>query len=330
MRVARLSIVPLLLISAPATAHTLIEQDALVLEAFAWAQAGYVVADPPDGELEGQTYLGMARLGAQVQYRPWGSAFVQIEGISGTIQLLDVVAELTPVEFLAVRAGQFRTPTSADLMIAGPQTPFVNRSILVDGGFVQQRLAGIEIEGKADFGLATGSLRWGVFNPTDTAENLFQDTHGQFLSARALVDLPSGLHFHLAFIGLISGDNNPPVGPRPVPFDKALDTAVYYVHDGWTAYVEGVVDFDGPGAQKPYAAYIMFLKSVGIEGTPFSIEPGARYEFAKPDGDLLHRITLGLNLYLIGDYLNISFNYELLLGGGETGHALYGQIQAGF
>jgi hypothetical protein len=40
-------------------------------------------------------------------------------------------------------------------------------------------------------------------------------------------------------------------------------------------------------------------------------------------------VTIGLNVYVLGDELNFAFDYELFVGD-ETTHTGYAQLQVGF
>lgn len=322
-----------------ARAYRILDEDNLQLDLQGWAQAGYAIGNAPgEDAVQHAPYLGLARLAAGATHVRWGRAFVQVEALSGTVRLLDAFADVTPVPEVTLRVGRFKAPTSADFLIGAPYTAFVSRSLLVERGFVQRRMLGAEIAGRATVGCATLSLQLGWFQPESAQRDLLPDGEGNFFSARALVETTGGWGFHLAFMELVLADNDavapaePPdaMAVRPVEMNRQLDGAVWLKRDGWTAYVEGVLVLDAQEDDVPFAFYAMVLRSFDLTGTTFALEPGVRYDLARRDGRTLHRATAGLTFYLVGDFLNASLNYELLVDDDRVGNTGYAQLQAGF
>ena len=329
----------LLLGQRQAQSVEVLDNEKLSIRAEGWVQGGYSILSPAvDGRLAHRPYIGLARVVAEARHKRWGRVFLQVEALSETVVLIDAIAEVKPTDWLSLRLGKFKVPTSADYLIFGPFTPFVNRSYLVDDGFVPTRRLGAEAVYNQAIGPAAFSLQAGWFVPTGDERAVLPDGEGNILSLRTLLSFDFGLELHIAYADLLLADNrfepdqipDDFVWPRPVPLNSQLDAALIFRREGWTGYLEGVWAFDAPGKEIPSAFYLMVLKNIPLPYSELSLEPGLRYDLARRDEVTRQRVTAGLNLYIVGDFLNVSTNYELLHERGHLGHAGYVQIQAGF
>ena len=329
-------------LSGPAHAYELVKREDLTLDIFGWARAGHALIQLPNKELEDGPYIGLARLAARASWTGFGEAFIQSEGLSEDVLLLDLIAELHPVAPLKLRFGKFRMPTSADLiMMPAPVTPFVNRSLLF--GQVQNRHLGTELVLTHKVRDSVLTLQTGWFAPTANQKDKLPDEEGKFLSIRALWELEFGLKFHLAYSDLLLGQNvsvpSGGEGPGPVTFaeravalDRQLDLAVMYMTHSWSVFAEGLVSLDTAEQDREdtaTAAYLHALYRFEVGGG-YALEPGGRYGFRRRDGVLTQRVTLGLNSYSVGDKVRGTLNYEYYREEGSHGHAAYVQMQTGF
>ena len=308
----------------------------LTLDLGGWAQGG-LVATAANNNHNIETYLGMARVSALARYQNLGQAFVQLEALSGTAELLDVIGEVYPLEDLIFRAGYFRTPLSFDQLIGAPFTPFVNRGWVVQRGFAATRRTGTELEYTQSLGSMRLRTRVGLFGPTaDERELLGQGELGQALSLNANLALTPGLEIHLSYYDQLLGKNqlggprNPGDPQRPIRFDQLLDVALSFKQEGWTLIAEALGIFDALESKTPFSAYVMLLKSFPFQSGKRAWEPGVRYDIARLANAIEHRFTLGLNLYLIGDFLNLSLNEEISHENNTWASTTFVQLQAGF
>lgn len=315
-----------LLQAGTTSAFVVHEDEAKRMQLSGWAQAGYELDAEESGRITDHgLYLGMARLSGQIELFELGYGLVQFEGNTGSVQLLDLVAELRPAPAVAVRAGYYRTPTSADMHVAGPYTPFVNRSLLVTEGFVYGRLAGGEILAQHDLEIGRLSARAGLFGlPSAPSGGL----PSGLASLQAQLDTRLGLTLHAAYLDHL--EQVEPVGaPRP-RLDQQLDLALVYRNQGWTMTLEAVAALGGGVAGPPAALYIQALKSFELPWKDLALEPGVRYDVTRHPDRSLQRLTSGMTLYVAGDELNASLNHELLTGEGPWKSTVYLQLQAGF
>ena len=182
----------------------------------AWVRAGFGAVVPPGANtVRHGPRLSLARLSARGTIGEWGQIALQVEGASESVVLLDAVAEIAALPALSLRAGRFKTPTSADFLVGAPVTPFLTRSLLVSEGLVQQRLIGLEAVLARTTGPGATRLQVGWFLPAPADRALLADSNGAFLSARGLIALPAGLSLHAAYLDLLGASNQPVLPPEP-------------------------------------------------------------------------------------------------------------------
>ena len=319
-----------------AEAYTLVEDGDLTLQLDAWGRAGYALGTPPGGELDHAHYVTFARLSGKAEWKTWGGLFLQYEGASRNVDLLDLIATINPTEQLTFRMGKFKIPTSMDFLLPGHVIPFANRAMLV--GLVPLRHLGVEVEGRATLYGKQATLQLGWFEPTLNELSRLPDEQGYYASARAALALDEALTLHLAWVDLVLANNAPrqalnPLGEpaRPIPLDQRVDVAVTYIKDNTTVFVEGLASFDAEDEVTPLAGYVHAFHTFGLEGTDgHALEPGARYGLVRRDGGVTHRATLGLTYYIRGVRLFARTNYEVTVAPEALGHLATVQLQGGF
>ena len=290
------------------------------LEVHAWAEAGYMAAVRPEEPVERGAYLSLARL--QVRLHEDGfAAFIQAGADRGELELLDARATWRPSEAVAVRAGRFKTPVSAEYLIPANHLIFAHRSshLLL----VPRRALGAEVEGHVGGRWDLG-LHAGVYNPAGYAP---VPGAGELLVGRALLESPVGLALHVAGSDWLHDGGAAEVLAEEAPeTDRALDAALLFEEHGWTMVTEGVYarPLDGEDWVAGGVASVAHRFPTRVE--EFEIEPAAAVEFVERQGAISQ---LTLNFHQSDWNLMQTVEWEVHSAPDGLQNAVYVQLQAG-
>ena len=319
----------------PADAATLFEEEELTLEIGGLGEVGLAYEESEAARHEGLgTDVRMARLKADARWRDLGGFKLQIDGKSGSVELLDLVAELTPAEWLALRAGRFKVPVSREYMIGAPDMRFSNRALV--RRLAPGRAVGAQLGFEGAVGELEAEFSASLFEPggLDLLEN-----EGELFVSRLLVEFPHHLEFHAAYAEHVLGDNrvaDPEAASetmRVFPFDRQLDAALGYHDEHWHLLVEGFTSLDPPGDQPPWAAHGSL--SYRFPVADFALEPALAYDFLERHQERIHRGAAALNAYWLDTNLMTTIEYEGEVASPEAAsqevaHTLSVLLQAGF
>lgn len=310
----------LVCIPVGAGAFELVNDEDLKLELNGWGQGGYAVVHLDEAMDARGAYVGMARLSLRSEKKGTGGVFVQLEGASGDAQLLDLVAQIDGLPLVTVRAGKFKAPASLEYLIAGPSHPFVNRALLV--GLVPTRRLGVELVTHSGSGFE-GQV--GFFRP---AASSGPDSGRELIVGRMVSTAVPGVTFHASCTEVVGDEPDAMAAADGIVHTRVADVAVAYADERLFAHAE-----------------IALVAESALEENPLGLTAWVGYNFggavppeivvgydAIQSGDIRdQRARAGLNLYFWGERLVNTWNYELILNdGSDAGHAVYGQLQAGF
>lgn len=320
--------------SNTAFAYNLVDDEEMTLKLGGLFRGGYQ-ASSVDADFAQGPYIQTARLSGGFDYKGIGGAFVQLDGQDAVVRVLDAYAELRPVEQIAVRAGIYRLPTTADFLVGIPVIPFANRSMLV--GMTYPRMLGTELLSTFSSDTLSVNARLGFFQANAAERDLLPDGEGTFFSARVGLEFDFGLGFHLAYLGLVFGDNapvptadDPMILVRPVTYPEVFDAAITYRKDGLDLALEGLLAPDVPdGQSSSYAAYFHGAYRFGISDV-VDLGPGARYGIRTENDVQTHKVTAGVTTYFNGTGLKIYPNYELTVQDDIIGHTGLATVQGQF
>ncbi|GEM_PF-5440352 len=318
------------------------EEDAYELSLTFFGQAEVGVRDQGgSADLDYGFQVSKARIKGEAAWEDVGSLKIQVGGASGTVVLKDALARLSIADPIHFRVGRYKTPISAEYDLSSTDLIMVDRALLRGlipgrriGGDVRVKL-GDDEDGPLAF---TGQV--GMFNP---ANRTFSDPQGQFLTARALLELGFGLDIHASYGQVIFEENDvggDPQGRRPEPFNQTADVALMYDEGRINAHAEALAVFDAVDTDEtPLAFYSHFGYRIGAKEA-INVEPLIGYDYLTghetnvPTGQTpvrtyeeTHRMTVGANIYWLDSNLVSTFNYRLETRG-DLGHAAYLQLQA--
>ncbi len=296
------------------------------LEVHAWAGGGYTYT----GENVRQhvtmgPFISMARFGGRISYEHYGDVFAQIDAADGTARLLDARVTIEPAPWFKLRAGRFKTSTSAEYLIPAPLMPFVNRALLVD--WTPKRKVGVEavVSPLDDRHL---DLQVGIFN---VGELEAQEGDGELLVTRLRWEPVHDLQFHLSWTDHLANTATAHHDPElHFTHDQLIDAAVEWDHNGWSAHLESLVRLDG-GARGPGMSS---FASVGHRfhrpGETVELEPVLGVDHVTELERQADLMALGLNVYVQEHHLVTMLNAEAQrLPDGSTHQAIYAQLRGG-
>ncbi|MGM0578043.1 MAG: porin [Myxococcota bacterium] len=311
--------------ASDAGAVTVYDDEEATVDLLSWFAGGYLFEKAPDehAEEEYDPYLAMARLGATARYEGIGSLHLELGAASGTTVLLDAVGTVQPWEVFALRAGRFKTPTSAEFLEHRSEIPFVHRAPLVD--LTHRRKVGVEALVSPHLGPVHTRVQVGLFHlPTD-----FALPHGGTLfSARVLAEVAHGVEVHVAYADRVDGelaDDAPHDDPSVV--DGKLDVALVAHTETLRLHAEGLVALDTPGDETPYG--LTFYAGLKLGEGPLVWEPIVGYDLLRIHGETEHCITAGLNLFRLGERAMARIDYALEIVEEEVGHIAAVELQIG-
>ncbi len=309
------------LCSTSLQAVTVFEKDTTKVDLLGWFQGGIEAHNLEDG-VSIQPTIGMARLASRITIEQT-RGFVQFEGSSGTLRLLDAFAEVPLTKTLLVTLGQFRVPQTLDVMIRLPDMHFAKRPHLVRRNMVLGRNQGLMVSFEAlkDLRLETGLTR-------QLATNLFDATQAAgFLRAR--YDLKH-LRFHGAY-SILQEANATILAPATMRSGHHFNLGLQYKDALWWGLAEVHLDQTrNDDWLNLNGAYFSLLKNLTFPtGRKPYFEAGARYEILNLRNAFEHSLTAALNYHVLGDNLNIGANYQILNAPSGWSHAVFLRLQVG-
>mgnify|MGYP006295871351 CR=1 FL=1 len=314
----------------PAGAATLLENDELTVELNGLGEVGldYESSDAHPTEGVG-TDLRLARLKTDARLRDWGGFKLQVDARSGTVELLDLLVDITPTEWLTVRAGRFKVPVSREFLIGAPDMRFTNRALA--GQIAPGRAVGLQLLAEHTFGETDAELSTGLFEPGGL--ELLQDD-GELLVSRLLLEFPHHLEFHAAYAEHILSDNRVPIPEDPsqtrrvFPDDRQLDAALGFHDQRWHLLLEGLTALDSPDERLPLAAHASLAYRAPIDTV--DLEPALAYDLLDRSHHRIHRAAAALNIYWLDTDLMTTVEYEAEIESPHVTHTASLLLQAGF
>jgi hypothetical protein len=269
------------------------------------------------------------RINARAKQHRLGQAFVQIEA-GNDLSLLDVIVDINLGSPVGVRLGQFKTPVSREFLIGLPRLQTFDRARLTR--VAPRRRAGVDVYGDFDFDGWWLRADAGLYNPTGALD--LSDS-GQLMAERIDVGFDFGLSFHLAYAQHVLGENFDPMTSGPITrYDRLIDAAIVFEHDGFNALAEGVYSADGPGDTEPLGAYLLFAYLFGTDepGEGFGYEPAVGADWVDYDeGTVFKRVMGTFNWLINGRKLQASVGYSAEQTSDEdVGHVAALQMQGAF
>ena len=312
-------------VSQDAGAETVEETEEVTIEFRGLVEAGSVWATDAHGLSTGPR-IGMARLAGRATYEDLGRFFVQVDGASGNVGLLDALAVLEIQNWLHLRAGYFKTPTSTDYNISASQKPFPARALVAD--LTPRRAPGVEVWAQAELGDAVAAIHVGEFLPGFPGEPA---TSGGLFAARAEVEWPVGLGLHVGYADHFDRLEWP--DDEDVPFyvsqPRLVDLAATFSNDDWFGHAEVVMAPHRDPGYAPAGVYVAVGHRVGTIAEELTLEPIVGYDLVAVDTEFLfHRVRTGLNAYLLDYRVVPNVHYEMTIGpDSSVEHAVLGLLR---
>lgn len=317
-----------LLIYAPeGQAMTIAENEELTLELRGLGEAGYILADEQHSRDTGP-FVGMARLAVRATYHDLGRIFVQYEASSGQANLLDLLAVLYIQDWLHLRLGYFKTPTSADYNVSSAQRPFPDRALITR--LTPRRRTGAELFFTAPLAGATANLYAGAFNPRPLGEAA---DGAVLLAARGEIEWPFGLGLHLGYSDHFDTiERDTPEAAFFVEHPRLISAAATFQTTRWFAHAESVLALTRPADQVFSGVYAALAYRTGDLQNEVTLEPIVGYDYVLPNEEAgFHRVRAGLNAYLLNYRVVPNVHYEMTIPGeGELAHALLALLRMSF
>lgn len=316
------------LLPSQAWSFQVYEDDTYEFDVGGIARTGYGVATDAHPRLSGP-FLNHARLSGRARYKGMGHVFVHLEGASGTVQMLDTIATLEPLDFWQLRAGYFRAAFSEEFLSPLATLRFPDRGLLTSLG--PRRHVGVDTTLRAPIGSVTTLWTVGAFNPFGLER---QEGGGQLLVGRGQLRLPWGLSFAVAWSEHVGMDRAIEEGdPAVVRHGRLLDVSAVFDNGRTYAHAEAVAAprhlFDDGFGSGPLGVYVAAGHRLGDIATEVTFEPVVSYDFLREgdETDDLHRVRGGVNVYLLDHRIMPGLFYELVHTAPTTGHAVLLQLQ---
>jgi hypothetical protein len=313
----------------PAGAATILENDELTVDLNGLGEVG-LGFESPDPHAEGlRTDLRLARLKTDARLQDWGGFKLQVDARSGRFELLDLLVDITPTDWLTLRAGRFKVPVSREYLIGAPDMRFTNRALA--RRIAPGREVGLQLVAEQTLGQTDAELSAGLFEPGGVE---FLQNDGELLVGRLLLEFPHHLEFHAAYAEHILSDNRVPLPEDPArsrrvfPDDRQLDAAVGFHDDHWHLLLEGLTALDAPTEQVPLATHASVAYRAPVDG--IDLEPALAYDLLDRSDHRIHRGAAALNLYWLDTDLMTTLEYEAELESSHLTHAVTLLLQAGF
>lgn len=295
---------------------------------FGLTRAGYRVQDAGD-TTTAQTFLRFGRLGAKGSMEGVGSTTIAAE-LAGGVALLDLIGELTLLDPLIIRAGQYKQPLSLEFNTAADQFPFVGRTLFL-GRIAPARLAGTELELELGDDQFSVEGRVGLWNPAPRP--LREEVYfGQYIIAAVDFGFEFGL-VHVGFLEHVLADNPTVPAERPAPYDRQLDFGVLLDPGNTRLILEGLVAFEGPFGDPAYAAHGEFLYRIGDFDDGFVWAPAVAYDYiddAEPGEEHQGRVGVNLHLQKFAAVVGLYYGGRLFTETDDLAHTAEAQLQLGF
>ncbi|NLI98687.1 hypothetical protein GX441_08535 [bacterium] len=255
--------------------------------------------------LENSFRIRRAYIGASGGFCSWLSYKVVLNLTGNAVSLFDAYADITPIEYISLRAGLFAVPIGMEKLASSSTILFPERTYASGSGKFPliDRNIGLALTGK----LAFLSLQAGVFN----GSNILAPSNKDF-AARLAVDPWSFLHLGGSYmVGNLGPDNI-----LTDPYDRyGAELAL----TPWSLWLAG--EFIG-GTINDTSSRITYYAEAGWLfklGCPFfyGIQPAVRYEAVDPNtsvaDDAENTITGGINLHFLSDNkLKLALCYRMI------------------
>lgn len=316
---------------SPASALVLLDTEESRLSLRGLAEAGYMVESAVEegGERSFGPVLDMARLDLRAERHHLGEMHFQLEGANQELQVLDAEVSLHPLAPLHIHLGHFKTPISAEFLVARPHLLLPRRAALSQ--LITQRLTGVEFDLHTELGHEWGlRSQVALFQPAGVEVD---GQHTQFGALRLLLEMPHELELHLAYGQHLGSGPNHEIQQHLLPHDEILDLALMAETGPLTMHLEGVVVFRGPEDHYEWGAYgnlgwRFLIPSQGVALTPAVgvdwIEPSELDEY-----EPWQRVSVALNLSWLGDDLVTQLGYDATFKHNATLHGMFLNLQVG-
>lgn len=306
LRVLMLAVVTLF--STAAHAVTVTDDDAPVdVTVSGLIKSDVNVSGSADEAASYDARLIFARIGATARVGTWGGAHVLLDGARGSVSMLDAWAELTATEHLTLRVGQFKLPTSQELLDSAAALPFRRR--MAPLALVATRIPGAELAHRRALGDVATDVRIGAFVP-EPGEN------AAWLAGRARFDHSSGVGLHIGF-GQRIGDEAPNSFPESFVQDGVIDVALMLRRGDWWVHVESIIGYDGRRDDDPgtgtYAHVLWRAATVGAT----TLAPVLGFEHLNLGEERVNLLG-GLGAYWLDDHLRATLEGHIESVGSEA------------
>jgi hypothetical protein len=164
--VVALTVALVLGLASPASALVLLDREDARLSLRGLAEASYMIESAVDeqGHSSFGPVLDMARLDLRAEREHLGALHFQLEGASDDLQVLDAEVSLHPLAPLYIHLGHFKTPISAEFLVARPHLLLPRRAALSQ--LITRRLTGVELDLHTELGHHWGlRTQVAVFQP---------------------------------------------------------------------------------------------------------------------------------------------------------------------
>lgn len=295
------------------------------LEVHAWAGGGYNYTGENVRESVAMgPFISMARFGGRVEYEHYGDVFAQIDAADGTARLLDARVTIEAVPWLKIRAGRFKTSTSAEYLIPQPVLPFVNRALLVD--WTPRRQVGVEAVLSPTESRHL-DLQVGIFNAGELEP---QPGDGELLVTRLRWEPVHDLQFHLSWTDHLAGPAPSEEAQLHFTHDQLIDAAVEWDHEGWSAHLESLLRLDGGHLGPGLSSFASLGRKFHRPGRHVDLEPIVGVDHIAERSSHAELLAMGLNAYIQDHHLIAMLNVEgQRLPDGTNHEAVYMQLRGG-
>lgn len=299
------------LTSTSATAHTLADDDEMILGVSGFARARVSGQTPADGD-EKPTIGGtlvMARLMGKAQFKNLGDMEVELEATRTGSPLLDLFVDLNMGSPVNLRLGQFKVPFSRELLLSIKELPIYDRTTITRSLGVRRR-AGALLTYKQSLGTVALELGAGAFN---VAAGSAPGQDGILTVAAANARLAMGLEFHVAYMDHVF-DPGPDemTGDDPFAHDGLIDAAIYYDKHNVRALAEAILATQTATDEPALGLHGLVAYKIDLAAEHQAIEPALSIDYTDlRAGQTNTRATANLHWLLQGRNLQASVGYAV-------------------
>jgi hypothetical protein len=329
--VVALTVALVLGLASPASALVLLDREDARLSLRGLAEASYMIESAVDeqGHSSFGPVLDMARLDLRAEREHLGALHFQLEGASDDLQVLDAEVSLHPLAPLYIHLGHFKTPISAEFLVARPHLLLPRRAALSQ--LITRRLTGVELDLHTELGHHWGlRTQVAVFQPEGVEVD---GPHTQFGALRFLLEMPHELELHLAYGQHLGTIYNKEIQQHLLPHDEILDVALMAETGPLTMHLEGVVVFRGPQDHYEWGAYGNLGWRFVLPSQGVALTPAVGVDWIEPseldDYEAWQRVSVALNLSWLGDDLVTQLGYDATFERSATLHGLFLNLQVG-